>query len=76
MVQDAESGSFLAPDGEGGVVLVRMLANAAPFRAEDAAQEAVIDHLDGCGVVVPVWVPPTEEGGVFARETVRQGDAR
>lgn len=57
MVQDAESGSFLAPDGEGGVVLVRMLSNAVPFAFEEAANEAVIDHLDGCGVVVPVWVP-------------------
>jgi hypothetical protein len=57
MVQDAESGGFLAPDGEGGVVLVRMLSRAAAFQSEDAAVEAVADHLDGCGVVVPVWVP-------------------
>jgi hypothetical protein len=57
MVQDAESGGFLAPDGEGGVVLVRMLARAAPFSCEEAANEAVVDHLEGQGVVVPVWVP-------------------
>jgi hypothetical protein len=57
MVQDAESGCFLAPDGEGGVVLVRMLARAVPFAVEEAANEAVIDHLDGQGVIVPVWVP-------------------
>lgn len=57
MVQDAESGGFLAPDGEGGVVLVRMLARAVPFACEETASEAVVDHLDGSGVVVPVWVP-------------------
>lgn len=60
MVQDAETGGFLAPDGEGGVVLVRMLARAVPFECEEAANEAVVDHLDGQGVVVPVWVPSYE----------------
>ncbi|HXC40739.1 MAG TPA: hypothetical protein VN667_17520 [Burkholderiales bacterium] len=59
-MQDAESGGFLAPDGEGGVVLVRMLASAVPFEHEEAAQEAVVDHLDGCGVVVPVWMPESD----------------
>lgn len=66
MVQDAESGGFLAPDGEGGVILVRMLARAVPFACEEAASEALIDHLDGCGMVVPVWV--AGEAGGFACE--------
>ncbi|MCJ0765328.1 hypothetical protein [Variovorax terrae] len=57
IVQDAESGGFLAPDGEGGVVLVRMLVRAVPFACEESASDASADHLDGCGVVIPVWVP-------------------
>lgn len=57
MVQDAEDGFFLAPDGEGGILLVRMLSRAVPFDSEEAANEAVVDHLGGCGVVIPVWVP-------------------
>ena len=60
LVQDAESGAFLAPDGEGGVVLVRMLSKAVPFQEPDAAHEAVQDHLGGCGVVVPVYQPAEE----------------
>lgn len=61
MVQDAETGCFLAPDGEGGVVLVRMLSRAAHFACEEAAAHASVDHLDGLGVVVPVWVPASGE---------------
>lgn len=57
LAQDAESGAFLAADGEGGVVLVRMLSRAVPFDTEEAAVNAVVDHLDGCGVVLPYYVP-------------------
>lgn len=57
IVQDAEEGNFLAPDGEGGILLVRMFSRAVPFPNEESAHEAVADHLGGCGVVVPVWVP-------------------
>lgn len=64
MVQDAEDGHFLAADGEGGILLVRMLSRAVPFSDEEAAAEAVAEHLGGCGVVVPVWVPV--DSGVFA----------
>lgn len=57
IVQDVETCGFLAPDGEGGVILVRMLANARPFACEESANEAVMDHLAGQGSVCPVWVP-------------------
>lgn len=57
IVQDAETCGFLAPDGEGGVIVVRLLANARPFLTEEAASEAVADHLGGQGYAVPVWVP-------------------
>lgn len=57
IVQDAESLCFLAPDGEGGVVLVRMFGNAVPFADEESAECALVDHLDGYGMVFPVWVP-------------------
>lgn len=56
-VQSTEHGEFLAPDGEGGVVTVQMLANAVPFETREAAIHAGVDHLDGFASVVSSWVP-------------------
>ncbi len=49
IVQDAEEGNFLAPDGEGGILLVRMLSRAVPFPSEEAAQ--AVD----AAIVAAVW---------------------
>jgi hypothetical protein len=46
-VQSLDDGAFLAPDGEGGVVTVQLLAQAVPFDTREAALHAAVDHLDG-----------------------------
>jgi hypothetical protein len=54
-VQSLEDASFLAPDGEGGVVMVTLLAKAVPFDTEEAAYHAIVDHLDGQGMSVKLY---------------------
>jgi hypothetical protein len=54
-VQSLEDAAFLAPDGEGGVVMVTMLSQAVPFDTEEAAYHAIVDHLDGQGTAVKLY---------------------
>ncbi|UQN37172.1 hypothetical protein MTR80_05575 [Alcaligenes aquatilis] len=57
LVQSTEDGSFLAADGEGGVINVMALTAADPFQEPESAVEAVQDYLDGRGVVILIYVP-------------------
>ena len=56
-VQSIEDGSFLAPDGEGGVVNVNLLADAVPFDNREAAVFAAVDHLDSRASLIQVYQP-------------------
>lgn len=56
-VQSTEDGEFLAPDGEGGVVTVQMLANAVGFDTREAAIHASVDHLEGQASVTQFFLP-------------------
>ena len=60
-VQSIEDGSFLAPDGEGGVINVNLLANAVPFDNREAALSAAVDHLDGRASLIQLYLPLTCE---------------
>lgn len=51
-VQSTEDGTFLAPDGEGGVVTFSLLADAVPFYSREAAFHAAVDHFDGKASVI------------------------
>ena len=48
---------FLAPDGEGGVVVVNFLIDAVPFENREAAVIAAVDHLDGLASVTQIYKP-------------------
>jgi hypothetical protein len=54
-VQSLEDGTFLAPDGEGGVINVTTLFKAVPFDTEEAAYHAIVDHLDGEGTATKLF---------------------
>jgi hypothetical protein len=60
-VQSLEDGAFLAPDGEGGVVTVQLLAQAVPFDSREAAIHAAVDHLDGQASLIQLYKPLTCE---------------
>lgn len=51
-VQSLDDGSFLAPDGEGGVLTVLLLVDAVAFDIEESAINAAVDHFDGRASVV------------------------
>lgn len=71
IVQSQEDGTFLASDGEGCVVGVKALSHADTFDDPASAVEALQDHLDGCGVVIELYVPAAcgSGGSTFARES-------
>lgn len=54
-VQSLDDFTFLAPDGEGGVVYEVLLRDAVPFDSEEAAGQALLDHLDGHGSIVQLF---------------------
>ena len=54
-VQSLDDGAFLAPDGEGGVVTVQLLAQAVPFDTREAALHAAVDHLDGQASLIQLF---------------------
>lgn len=60
-VQSLEDGAFLAPDGEGGVITMNMLADAVPFESREAAIHAAVDHLDGNASLIKLYLPMTSE---------------
>lgn len=60
-VQSLDDGAFLAPDGEGGIVMVHLLANAVPFETREAAVNAAVDHFDGQASLIQLYQPMTCE---------------
>lgn len=54
-VQSIDDGAFLAPDGEGGIVLVHLLSHAVPFYTREAAIHAAVDHLEERASVVQLY---------------------
>ena len=56
-VQSIDDCSFLAPDGEGGVINVNLLANAVPFDNREAAVSAAVDHLDSRASLIQLYLP-------------------
>jgi hypothetical protein len=54
-VQSLEDSTFLAPDGEGGVVTVNLLAHAGPFETKEAAIHAAVDHFDGQASLIQLY---------------------
>jgi len=60
-VQSTDDHVFLcAMDGDVGYTAC--ILNATPFDNPEAAQEAILDHLDGCGVVFACWQPVLDSG--------------
>lgn len=57
LVQSTEDGSFLAADGEGGVISVMALMDADLFSEPESAAESLQDHLDGHGRVILIYIP-------------------
>ena len=60
-VQSLDDGAFLAPDGEGGVVTVQLLALAGSFDSREAAIHAAVDHLDSQASLIQLYKPLTCE---------------
>jgi hypothetical protein len=60
-VQSLEDSTFLAPDGEGGVVTVNLLKDSSPFDSKEAAIHAAVDHLDGQASLIQFYQPITCE---------------
>ena len=60
-VQGVDDGSFLAPDGEGGVVTVHLLSDAVPFDTREAAVHAAVDYFDGRASLIHFYSPFTFE---------------
>ena len=60
-VQALDDGAFLAPDGEGGIVMVHLLAHAVPFETREAAVHAAVDHFDGQASLIQLYQPMTCE---------------
>jgi hypothetical protein len=56
-VQSLEDATFLAPDGEGGVVMVNLLVHAVVFDSKEAAVNAAVDHLDGHASLIQLYQP-------------------
>lgn len=60
-VQSFEDSTFLAPDGEGGVVTVNLLVDAVSFETKESAIHAAVDHLDGQASLIQLYQPVTCE---------------
>ncbi|MGO3890885.1 MAG: hypothetical protein ACTJHW_07915 [Paenalcaligenes sp.] len=57
LVQSTEDGSFLAADGEGGVISVMSFMDADLFAEPESAAETLQGHLDGHGRVILIYIP-------------------
>jgi len=55
-VQSMDDHLFLCAE-DGDVGCTASILKATPFHDPQAAQEAILDHLDGAGVIFTCWQP-------------------